>query len=927
MADRRAGLVNEAVTGIKNIKFNAWEYIIQGKSSALRKKESKKICCLYFTKALADAILSWNTAICGLVCFVVYHFYVGPISVSQAYTVLMLLNMMQAPFDLVLTSYMDYISSTISLARMSVMFNIEDYVPRMEDSGMVKGSMVIEEGSFSWEDAYYKRKLEVLATGSSGSVKGFEGDEEVGDGNEGQDGVVGRGMEPPGSDFGLSCGDKKKKSSHSSNNQDAEEIDLRGKDEGDEELLLGNNSSESHENNNFPNNSNISHHPIESKKRLSRDVVLVRSNSMDEIPAKKGYLKPPKPQKGRISKPQEISNNNNSSSGASSVDHPPSSEDLNNASKATPEDPPFLKSINLKADPGEFIAIVGKVGSGKSSLLYSILDQMNTVSGRIRHKGKIAHISQEPFLLNNTLRNNILFGKEYNEAVYNHVLDICQLRPDIRILPGGDLTEIGERGINLSGGQKQRICIARAVYSNSDIYLIDDCLSALDAYVGKAILNKVFLEYLKDKTRIMATHLLQFLGQTDSVVFMKEGEIFAQAKFEVLQKNYFYLEFAEKHESGRKGVDDDDRGDLRVSINPFSESKRSAEADLLGINRRAQDQENEGNMAEIDQNEPSQPLETTGSTLALKLINQANIETIENNNTEINVTVLDETSDGLQEGKLTKKEARYTGQVGIDVYWFYLSQGGCLLTTLTLLFYTLSVSNQVLVDWWIGKWSQKGFPSLSQIQYIQIYTFLVIAFLLTFWLKFSTYGTFSSKVSLNIFKKMFWNILRRPMNFFDTTPSGLVLNRCTNDVEVVDYDFPIQFGKFQDILFSVLATFLLAAVASPAVLGIIFVNVVAFSVLLRMYLKTSMELKRLFQMSKSPILSTVSEMMNGSCIIRSFGYTKAILGRWKKFHNASQSVLVHDNYSQIWIQLAVEISIGIFALTFGLLVVVGKTRK
>ena len=116
---------------------------------------------------------------------------------------------------------------------------------------------------------------------------------------------------------------------------------------------------------------------------------------------------------------------------------------------------------------------------------------MNKLSGRVIKQGKIAYIPQQPFLLNATLRDNILFGKVYDEELYNSTIKICQLLPDIEMLPGGDQTEIGERGINLSGGQKQRVSIARAVYSQSDIYLIDDCLSALDAYVGKAILDDV----------------------------------------------------------------------------------------------------------------------------------------------------------------------------------------------------------------------------------------------------------------------------------------------------------------------------------------------------------------------------------------------------------------------------------------------------
>ena len=131
---------------------------------------------------------------------------------------------------------------------------------------------------------------------------------------------------------------------------------------------------------------------------------------------------------------------------------------------------------------------------------------MNQVEGEIYKNGKIALVSQDPFLLNDTLKNNILFGKNLDDKRYQEVVKICQLESDLMLLSKGDMTEVGERGINLSGGQKQRIQIEREIYSDADIYLIDDCLSALDSQVGKDIFDLVLLGYLKDKTKIMVTH-------------------------------------------------------------------------------------------------------------------------------------------------------------------------------------------------------------------------------------------------------------------------------------------------------------------------------------------------------------------------------------------------------------------------------------
>jgi ATP-binding cassette subfamily C (CFTR/MRP) protein 1 len=153
-----------------------------------------------------------------------------------------------------------------------------------------------------------------------------------------------------------------------------------------------------------------------------------------------------------------------------------------------PEEPKkILSDIDIKFTPGSFSVVIGKIGSGKSSLLLGMMNEMVTMKGSIKKHGKIAYVPQEAFMMNCTIRENILCGEPWDADWYNEVLDICQLRPDLEVLTGYDMTEIGERGINLSGGQKQRISVARAVYSWSDIYLIDDALSAVDVYVGKKL--------------------------------------------------------------------------------------------------------------------------------------------------------------------------------------------------------------------------------------------------------------------------------------------------------------------------------------------------------------------------------------------------------------------------------------------------------
>lgn len=153
-----------------------------------------------------------------------------------------------------------------------------------------------------------------------------------------------------------------------------------------------------------------------------------------------------------------------------------------------------LKNINMRVNHAELVAVVGTVGSGKSSLISAFLGEMNKVSGRVNTVGKIAYVSQQAWIQNATLRDNILFGKSYDKKLYDRVVNACALKQDLDMLPAGDQTEIGEKGINLSGGQKQRVSLARAVYNDADLYFLDDPLSAVDSHVGKHIFEQVYTE-------------------------------------------------------------------------------------------------------------------------------------------------------------------------------------------------------------------------------------------------------------------------------------------------------------------------------------------------------------------------------------------------------------------------------------------------
>lgn len=188
------------------------------------------------------------------------------------------------------------------------------------------------------------------------------------------------------------------------------------------------------------------------------------------------------------------------------------------------------------------------------------MGETDKITGTINIDGSLAYVSQQSWIQNATLKDNILFGKRYNEDLYQKVIEACALTHDITILPAGDQTEIGERGINLSGGQKQRIALARAVYSQSEIYLLDDPLSAVDSHVGRHIFDNVIgpTGLLSGKTRLFITHGIMYLPKVDRIYVMVNGEISENGNyFKLLEQKGDFADFIEHH---LQNMDDDDEG-------------------------------------------------------------------------------------------------------------------------------------------------------------------------------------------------------------------------------------------------------------------------------------------------------------------------------------------------------------------------------
>lgn len=220
---------------------------------------------------------------------------------------------------------------------------------------------------------------------------------------------------------------------------------------------------------------------------------------------------------------------------------------------------PTLSKINFDIEVGSLVAIVGSTGEGKTSIISSVLGEMATLSGSYIVRGKVAYVPQVSWIFNASVRDNILFGLPYDAERYNRAIQASALSRDLSLLPGGDSTEIGERGVNISGGQKQRVSIARAIYANADVYLFDDPLSALDAHVARQVFDTCLKDELRNKTRLLVTNQLHFLSRVDKIFLVHQGEIKEQGTYEDLIANGpLFKQLMENAGSMEDTVDEED---------------------------------------------------------------------------------------------------------------------------------------------------------------------------------------------------------------------------------------------------------------------------------------------------------------------------------------------------------------------------------
>ncbi|XP_066560841.1 ATP-binding cassette sub-family C member 3 isoform X2 [Amia ocellicauda] len=527
------------------------------------------------------------------------------------------------------------------------------------------------------------------------------------------------------------------------------------------------------------------------------------------------------------------------------------------------KDPAALHNINLMVPQGSLLAVVGHVGCGKTSLVCALLGEMEKLDGDISIRGSLAYVPQQAWIQNATLRDNILFGLPYNEQKYRCVLEACALVTDLEVLPGGDQTEIGEKGINLSGGQRQRVSLARAIYSEADIYLLDDPLSAVDAHVSKHIFDKVIGPEgaLKGKTRILVTHGITYLPQVDNIVVMVEGKVSEMGSYQdLLQQNGAFAEFLRNY-SNEDIIEEDELVSILEEEEPFPEDTLSNHTDMV---------DNEPVV-----NEARRHFIRQISIMSADMENPKKMSTRRRCSEKRHVEPVPETKTTFD--KLIHTETAETGRVKFKVFWEYMKAVGPPLCIFICILYGCQNAAAIGANIWLSEWANdepvNGTQPKTEMR-LGVYAALglsqgVLVMISSFTLALSGIGA-----ARTLHAALLENKFRTPQSFFDTTPIGRIINRFSKDIFVIDEVIPPTILMFLGTFFTSLSTMIVIISSTPIFAVVIAPLAFIYFFVQRFYVATSRQLKRLESISRSPIYSHFSETVTGTSVIRAYNRHK-----------------------------------------------------
>ncbi|KAF9938627.1 hypothetical protein BGZ67_010647 [Mortierella alpina] len=797
ITDARVKLTQEVLQGMRVIKFYGWEEAFLTKLEDLRTKELQYVRTLLISRSGIAAVNLTVPVLAATLTFVAYSLAGNTLNAAVVFSSLSLFNIMRMPLMIFPQVVSAMVDATVSVRRIEDLLLAEELEDLPDVHPDAEFALNVSNGNFQWDTSLKALTMEELQKR------------------------------------------EKEERKHGANKKEhKKELKLKEKAEKKEikRLAKARNISEMEAQKIYreSNEKSVSEHSSETMS--IQEKMLSKLQEKDPSPDTESIL----------SSATNDDDENNSHQGSIH------SEDKDKNTFG-------LKNIDLKIPRGQLVAIVGAVGSGKSSLLNALVGEMRKTSGSMEYGGTIGYCPQSAWIQNATVKDNILFGLPLDETRYKKVIKDCALERDIQILPDGDQTEIGERGINLSGGQKQRVNIARAVYFDADVVLLDDPLSAVDAHVGKYLFKNCIMGALQGKTRVLVTHQLHVLPQVDYVICMKDGEIIERGTFQELMENQGEFSLLMK---AHGGIEENDN-DFEELLDDPALAPSAAEAEKILESGAAEEKNEIGDKKKKD--EPA----------------------------------------GKAKGLMSQEE-RATGSVDGTIYKSYVdAAGGNYLIPLMITLLVMTQVAKVGNDLWLSYWTARKFDE-SDGFYMGLYAAWGLAqgiFQFVNGFYFSLAGARAAKV---LHHKALKNIFRAPSSFFDTTPLGRIINRFSKDVDATDNLLSESYRMFTGTAAIVLSTFILISAIFPYFLIPLVPMLLFYYYAAIYYRSSSRELKRIDSILRSSLYAHFSETLSGLATIRAYREQERFMGRNAYFIDLENRPYFMSYSIQRWLGVRLE---------------------
>ncbi|CAH1981029.1 unnamed protein product [Acanthoscelides obtectus] len=507
---------------------------------------------------------------------------------------------------------------------------------------------------------------------------------------------------------------------------------------------------------------------------------------------------------------------------------------------------PTLIDINFHIKPGTLCCVVGSVGAGKSSLLQLLIGELQG-SGRVNVSGRIAYANQEPWLFVSSVRNNILFGRQYLKNRYHDVVDCCALETDFEQLPFGDKTMVGERGVSLSGGQRARINLARAVYSEADIYLFDDPLSAVDPHVAKHLFGKCISGYLKGKTRVLVTHQVQFLREADAIIVINNGKIEKTGTFAELSEQELNCLKQEEHEQKQE----QEKGP-KIE---FRERLKSIASINSSVHNEEEPQETD-ELIEKGAISTSTYLDycKAGASwiVLILLVLLLIVAQIVSNASDLWLTYWT----NMEEDAFFHSRLLNTTGNNTDLYLNTTNNAYDSLNGSTLIAVAVNYTDP---EPWLD----------DRSYYVNIYTLFIFGAVILTSLRSIFYFKICMTASKVLHNQMFSCILQAPMRFFDTNPSGRILNRFSKDMGALDELLPKAALDAIQVFLVMFGILIMVFIVTPLMVIPAIILGLIFYWFRSVYIGSAQDIKRLEGGTRAPVFSYISSTLYGISTIRS----------------------------------------------------------